>query len=234
MKDWSFMNYGYTPFADEPSLVLDASDEINRYPIQLYHYLAKKVELKGLDLLEVGSGRGGGLDYLKKYHRPKKITGVDIAFSAVKIARQHFPKEIEFKQGSAENLPLPDESFDVVINVESSHAYGSVPAFLTEVKRVLRKGGYFLCADIRTAEGMLTLRQHLLSCGMHLISEEDISQNVKLAIEMEEPIKQKRIKDNIPGWMQKIFEEFAGVVGSKAHVQLQSGELVYKRFVLKK
>ncbi|MDB5248013.1 MAG: class SAM-dependent methyltransferase [Segetibacter sp.] len=234
VKDWSFMNYGYTPFKSEPFLILDNSEEINRYPIQLYHYLASKINVTGVDLLEVGSGRGGGLGYIKKYLHPKKLAGVDIAFSAIKIAREQIGQGIEFIQGSAEKLPLTDETFDVVINIESSHAYGSVPAFLSEVKRVLRPGGYLLCADIRTADGMETLQQDLLASGMQLVSEEDISNNVKQAIELEEPIKQKRIRENIPGWMQEIFKEFAGVVGSKAHVQLQSGELVYKRFVLKK
>ena len=229
------MNYGYTPLSDEPRLHLNAADEINRYPIQLYHYLASKVEVEGLDLLEVGSGRGGGVAYIKSYLQPRKITGIDIAGNAVKMANEHYKEQgIAFVQGSAENLPFADESFDVIINVESSHAYGSVPIFLQEVKRVLRQGGYFLCADIRPAAAMVTLRQQLLASGMQLITEEDISDNVRRAIELEEPIKQKRIRENIPVRLQEVFKQFAGVVNSKAHKDLLSGQLVYYRFVLKK
>jgi ubiquinone/menaquinone biosynthesis C-methylase UbiE len=235
VKDWSFMNYGYEPLANESAPYLEAEDEINRYPIQLYSFLAGKTNLAGLDVLEVGSGRGGGLAYLKKYHHPKKITGVDIASSAVKLANENYKSDgIEFIQGTAEQLPFADGSFDVLLNVESSHAYGSVPKFLAEVKRVLRIGGYLLIADLRVAEAATTFKEQLRATKMEIVHEDNISKNVSRAIEMEEPVKQQRIKENIPKWMHKVFKQFSGVVGSKAHQQLQSGELVYLAFVLRK
>ena len=43
------------------------------------------------------------------------------------------------------------------------------------MKRVLRKGGYFLCTDIRSPAGMETLKQQLLATGMTLLKEEDIT-----------------------------------------------------------
>ncbi len=234
-KDWSLMNYGYAPSANEPFLELMAEDEINRYPIQLYYYLASETNLQGLEVLEVGSGRGGGAACIKKYLRPKKIIGLDIAVNAVKMANEYFGSEgISFIKGSAEKLPFAEESFDIVVNVESSHTYGSVPLFLSEVKRVLRAGGHLLCADIRTAADMEIFRRQINSCGLNLLREEDISENVKRAIELEEPIKQKRILDNIPKMLQGVFKQFAGVKGSKAHVQLESGQLKYYRFVLRK
>lgn len=233
VKDWSFMNYGYEPLANEAPLTLDTRDEINRYSIQLYHYLLAKVSMAGLNVLEVGSGRGGGTDYTKRYLHPNKITGLDIAHNAVRMADSHYGRDgIEFIQGSAEKLPFADQAFDVVLNVESSHTYGSMPRFLSEVCRVLKKGGYLLIADIRTAEGLAELQRQIAGCELELVSEEDISKNVVSGIEMEEPVKQKRIIENIPAWLQPTFRQFAGVVGSKAHVQLMSGELVYKRFVL--
>lgn len=234
-KDWSFMNYGYAPSGNEPFLKLNEEDEINRYPIQLYYYLASKANLRGLDVLEAGSGRGGGAACMMKYLKPKKVIGLDIAVNAVRLAKEYFGSDgIAFVQGSAEQLPFEDESFDIVMNVESSHTYGSVPNFLSEVKRVLRKGGYLLCADIRTASDMALFRRQIHSGGLSIILEEDISDNVKRAIELEEPIKQKRIIENIPRILQPLFKQFAGVKGSKAHVQLESGQLKYYRFVLKK
>ena len=235
VQDWSLMNYGYTPNADEALLVLNPEDEINRYPIQLYHYLATKTDIGNRKVLEVGSGRGGGAAYLKKYLKPEQMVGVDIASNAVKIANKYFGKEgITFMQGSAEQLPFENESFDVVINVESSHTYGSVPIFLSEVKRVLRKGGYFLCADIRTAAGMKEFTRQIQSCGLQVVSEENISENVSRAITLEDPVKQKRIAENIPGYLQDVFKQFAGTKGSKAQLKLQNGELLYHRFVLRK
>ncbi len=106
--------------------------------------------------------------------------------------------------------------------------------FLSEVKRVLKEGGYFLCADIRVAKDFKLLKQQLLNSEMQLLTEVNISDDVRRAIELEEPVKQKRIQENIPGWLQSIFKEFAGVAGSKAHIKLTSGELVYYRFRLRK
>ena len=54
-------------------------------------------------------------------------------------------------------LPFPDASFDVVINVESSHCYGHVDRFFAEVARVLRPGGWFLYTDFRGATDMPAL-----------------------------------------------------------------------------
>ena len=235
VESWNFMNYGYAPFEYETSLTLKQEDEINRYSLQLYHYLATRVDISQKEVLEVGSGRGGGAAYIANYLQPKVITGIDIAHNAVELAnRKHATGNLKFMQGNAEKLPFNDESFDVVINVESCHAYGSVPVFLKEVKRVLRPGGFFLCTDIRLASEMQTLKESLLATGMNLLSDEDITNNVVRAIETEEPEKQKRIAATIPKWFIKTFREFAGVKNSKAHRDLQSGTLIYHRFVLQK
>jgi ubiquinone/menaquinone biosynthesis C-methylase UbiE len=235
VRDWSFMNYGYAPSESEASLKLEQEDEINRYPIQLYHYLASKVNMEGLKILEVGSGRGGGADYIGRYLKPEIIIGLDIAVNAVELANKYYSSEgVKFIPGSAEQLPFADEDFDVVINIESSHTYGSVYRFLSDVKRVLRPGGYLLLADLRTSVAASILQQQIILSGMQIVSEEDISNNVVRGIELEEPIKLKRIEDNIPRWMQAIFKQFAGVTGSKAHIQLISGHLIYKRFLVRK
>ncbi len=234
VRDWSLMNFGYAPSAEEAPLSLQHEDEVNRYSIQLYHYLAVKTDLRGLDVLEVGSGRGGGAAFIKKYHDPGKVTGLDIASYAVELANTNLGgKGLEFVQGSAEDLPFANGSFDALINVESSHTYGSVPAFLAEAKRVLRPGGVFLCTDLRTATDVASFREALYHSGMELISEEDISERVGRAIELEEPVKQARIRKHVPGWLQPLFRQFAGVKGSQAHRQLSNGGLIYLRFILR-
>jgi ubiquinone/menaquinone biosynthesis C-methylase UbiE len=235
IDNWNFMNYGYAPFEHENALTLKQEDEINRYPLQLYHYLATTVDISQKEILEVGSGRGGGAAYIENYLKPKEITGLDIAHNAVKLAnRKHGTRNLKFIQGNAEKLPFNSKSFDVVINVESCHAYGSVPLFLKEVKRVLRPGGFFLCTDMRSPSGMQILKKHLVATRMKIVSEEDITSNVVKAIEIEEPEKQKRIDASIPKWFIKPFKEFAGVKNSKIHTDLQTRALVYHRFVLQK
>ena len=60
-----FMNYGYASdngeFAD---LKLKSEDEPDRYSIQLYHHVTRNFDFKEKEVLEVGSGRGGGASFL--------------------------------------------------------------------------------------------------------------------------------------------------------------------------
>jgi ubiquinone/menaquinone biosynthesis C-methylase UbiE len=141
---------------------------------------------------------------------------------------------LQFIQGSAESIPLDDNVVDVVLNVESCHAYGSVDKFLYEVKRVLKPGGYLLLVDFRSVENMALLKSQLEKCGLELLEEENISSNVVKAMEAEDDVKKARIKKLVPSRWQKLFAEFAGVVGSKLHTNLLNGNRLYYRFVLRK
>jgi ubiquinone/menaquinone biosynthesis C-methylase UbiE len=131
MQDWTFMNYGYASLEQQADrLHLSAEDEPDRYFIQLYHHVASGVDVENVDVLEVGSGRGGGASYVARYLKPKTMLGVDFSEQAVDFSnRQHRAPGLSFARGDAESLPLDDANVDVVINVESSHCYGSMEAF---------------------------------------------------------------------------------------------------------
>jgi len=233
--DWRFMNYGYAPLDEKPVMSLAEEDEPNRYSIQLYDDLANRVNVNQKDVLEVGSGRGGGASYITRYLKPSQYTGMDIADEAVTFCnRIHQVPQLSFRAGNAEKIPFADQSFDVVINVESCHAYGSMEDFLKGVKRVLRQGGHFLCTDMRDPERIKLLEQQLHDSGLTMIEKRDITQNVVKAIELEDDLKRARMKGRFPAWLQKSFEEFAGVKGSQIHRDLASGRLVYYQFVLQK
>src|SRR5262245_18271500 len=79
---WTFMNYGY---ADDGAkkLALAEGDEPQRHGIQLYNHVASAVDLTGQVVLEVGSGRGGGSSFIKRYLRPSKMVGMDLSQNAV-------------------------------------------------------------------------------------------------------------------------------------------------------
>src|SRR5258708_14045516 len=72
-----------------------------------------------------------------------------MSVEATALARRQPGEEsaVEFVGGDAENLPFAKASFDVVINVESAHCYGSIDRFLAEVHRVLRSSGRLAFAD---------------------------------------------------------------------------------------
>lgn len=234
-KDWHFMNYGYVPNESEKSIVLPDNISIQKYPLQMYHYLAAKTPLEGKRVLEVGSGRGGGAKHVAGFFKPAFYTAMDLAQSAVDLANQiHILPNLKFIQGNAESIPVASETMDVVVNVESSHAYGSVDKFLSEVKRVLKPGGYLLLVDFRSDNTINNFKNQLKNSGLELVEEEDISKNVIKSIELEDESKTARIKALIPARWQKLFSEFAGVVGSRFYLTLKDGSRSYYRFVLKK
>jgi SAM-dependent methyltransferase len=174
-EEWKFMNYGYVPTENEPPFQLPNDPHLQKYPLQMYHYLATKADIAGKTVLEVGSGRGGGANYIATHLKPASYIGLDLAQSAVDLANKHYASStLKFIQGSAEKIPLADKSVDVVINVESCHAYGSVPAFLSETKRVLKPGGYFLMVDFRNeVKNMEILHEELKATGMKWLSHEN-------------------------------------------------------------
>ena len=102
--------------------------DLQRFPMQMYHYLAIKAPVEGKVLLEVGSGRGGGARYIAADAETGILYRNGHAGNAVRLAnKMHVVPNLRFIQGSAEAIPLPDNSVDVVLNVESCHGYGSVP-----------------------------------------------------------------------------------------------------------
>jgi hypothetical protein len=83
--EWTFMNYGYaTP--GENMLRLAETDEPDRHWIQLYHHVAGAVDLENCRVLEVGSGRGGGASFIKRYLRPASMIGVDLSKDAIDLS----------------------------------------------------------------------------------------------------------------------------------------------------
>jgi ubiquinone/menaquinone biosynthesis C-methylase UbiE len=129
-----FLNYGYEedPAMDVP---LSAADEPNRFPIQLYHRTANQADLNGKQVLEVGCGHGGGASYLFRTLHPASYTGLDLNSAGIDFCRnRHKFAGLEFRQGDAEDLPFADQSFDAVINIESSQIYPRFTRFIALVE----------------------------------------------------------------------------------------------------
>lgn len=231
--DWTFMNYGFAAAGGGP-LALAEADERDRHFIQLYDHVAKPVDLAGRDVLEVGSGRGGGSSFIHRYKRPAKMVGVDLSANAVQFSRSTHGSGVEFKVGDAENLPLPDNSFDAVINVESSHCYPRFDRFLGEVRRVLKPGGHFLYADFRYLENVPAWREAMEKSGLSLVREADITSNVIAALDEDDARKREQIDARCPKLLHRSFYAFAALRGSSLYESFRDGKLVYMSFVLQK
>jgi fatty-acid O-methyltransferase len=215
--DVVFLNCAYEqnpPMA----LPLDPGDEPHRYPIQLYHATAtQNGALTGKQILEVGCGHGGGASYLTRTLRPASYIGLDLNADGIEFCRhRHQVPGLEFIQGHAENLPFPSESFDAVINVESSHCYPHFDRFLSEVRRVLRPGGTLLYTDVRLWFQFDQWEAELNGAGMRIISEGEINAEVLRGMQL-----------NTPQW-EAVWDRYAPrVVRSVGHAPVQ-GETLYR------
>jgi ubiquinone/menaquinone biosynthesis C-methylase UbiE len=226
--DVVFLNYGYEQ--DPPmGIPLTASDEPNRYWIQLYHSTATQVDLEGKHVLEVSCGHGGGASYLMRTLAPAAYTGLD--FNADGIAfcqRRHRLPGLDFVHGDAEKLPLADQSVDAVINVEASHAYGHLSGFLTEVARVLRPGGHFLYTDFRGRDEIAGWESTLAGAPLRQLARREINSEVVLAMEKNAQRSLDLIRRVLPPFLRPFGRRFAGVPGSGIYHDFETRKISYR------
>ena len=232
---WTFMNYGYK-YKNQKTLNLTSQDESNRMFIQLYDYVASQIPIKDGEILEVGSGRGGGSSFLSRYHHPKSITGLDYSKSAIKLSNELHGNvdNLFFKLGDAENLPFKDNTFDAVINIESSHCYGNMERFLSEVSRVVKPGGYFGWADLRAKDMVKETEFAFEKSNLTCIYNKTITPEVINALDDIHDTKMKMINNHVPKFLRSAFTDFAGAKNSKIYNSFKSGDAVYLSKVLKK
>jgi len=244
--EWKHMNWGYAALNPEGVLIknLSAEDENERFSIQLYHYMATGMgtykDLQGKTLVEVSSGRGGGLDYISRCLDADKCIGVDISQVQIDYCRKIYGhnKKLFFVNGESEKLSklaeLKSEEIDVIINVESGHCYSNFQKFIQEVDRVLKPGGIFAYSDFRPSHEWEKTEQELLSFSLKVAKKENISQNVMHSLKLDEARKWELIKNRLGPVLRFFFKQIGGVKGSHIYEGLSKGSMISMAYVLKK
>jgi len=228
-----FMNYGYSK--DNYKIGLNETDEKNRYSIQLYHLVATSVYIAGENILEVGCGRGGGLSYINRYLSPSLVTGVDLNKKAINFCNKKYSSErIKFLKANAQKLNFQKDSFDVVINVESSHRYSQIDLFINEVYRVLKPGGFFLFADFGDNIEIGKLNTQFGKSYFQLVKFKNITNNVIEALKLSTSGKEELIKKLLPKFLQNLGRNFAATAGSETYNSFLTKQFEYVFYVLKK
>ena len=186
-------------------------------------------DLSGLDVLEVGSGYGGGARHLATTFGPKSYTGLDFAERAVDLANtEHEGVEgLAFVHGDAMKLPFEADRFDVVVNVESSHCYPSTERFFEQAARVLRPGGLLCWTDIRHGLQHREVDPALELAGFEIIESTDITPHVLAAMDKMSSARLNAVLRYLPDFVSGIGQDFAGTRGSNIHTRLSSGKTRY-------
>jgi len=120
-------------------------EDLDQYHFEKLHHLLRLVDFdgfRGRKVLEVGCG--AGVDLARFARGGAQVTGVDLATSAIDLARANFSQQDlqgDFRVADGERLPFPDDAFDLV------YAHGVVQytadprRLVQECRRVLKPGG---------------------------------------------------------------------------------------------
>ena len=121
-------------------------DDLDEYRFDKLRYLPEVVDFSaypGQQLLEIGCGIG--TDLVRFARGGARVTGVDLAATAIDLARKNFalnglaPEQLQV--GNGEQLPFANHSFDIVYAHGVIQYTANPAALIAEAHRVLRPGG---------------------------------------------------------------------------------------------
>jgi GT2 family glycosyltransferase/SAM-dependent methyltransferase len=113
----------------------------------LHRYAWCRSLVAGKAVLDIACGEGYGSAILAEI--AASVVGVDISQEAVEHASRIYADipRLAFRQGDAASIPLPDNSFDVVVSFETIEHHDKHVEMLSELRRVLRPDGILILSS---------------------------------------------------------------------------------------
>jgi SAM-dependent methyltransferase len=141
-------------------------------------------DVSGMDVIELGCGTAYVSAWLaRRGARPVGIDNSPRQLEAARAFQQEFGLEFPLILGNAENVPLPDASFDLAVSEYGAAIWADPYLWIPEAARLLRPGGrlmflansalIMLCVPDLESEGPATTQLRRPYFGMHRMSWAD-------------------------------------------------------------
>jgi len=116
--------------------------------------MAKRWGITEGRVLDIGTGTGLLAIGFAKSIPGVEVTGMDLSEVVLELARENLqksdaPLKVSFEKGDAEDIPLEDGAFDLVVSSNTLHLIENPVSMFDEVHRVLKPEGRFIISDHR-------------------------------------------------------------------------------------
>jgi ubiquinone/menaquinone biosynthesis C-methylase UbiE len=108
--------------------------------------------------LDVAAGTGVLARAISPY--VKQVTALEMTPAMIQSAKLQGITNINFEQGAAEDMPFPEDTFDVVATRFSIHHFLHPSVVVREMRRVCRPGGMVLIIDLVSPQDELLARRY--------------------------------------------------------------------------
>lgn len=166
--------------------------KMNEGNIGLYRLALSMIRLgDNNNLLEIGFGNGKFINEYFLMNPSISVTGLDFSETMCEEANKNNEDltrqgKVRFMCANAQNMPFDDESFDIVIALNTIYFWNPIESYLNEIKRVIKKGGSLLIGyrPKKIMENLpfinegftllepIDVRNVLGICGFNIIDEE--------------------------------------------------------------
>ena len=187
----------------------DSNKQINHFCIEKITPKRPSSDSKPTHLLEIGPGNGSFLELILQQLQTGHYTGLDWSHDMVDLANTLHDKHIKnnkarFIQGAAHKLPFEQNSFDIILSVNTLYFWPGIHQTLQELSRVLKNGSQIILgfADIAFIESL-----PFTSYGFQAYKVETVKQAFQsVGFEKIQHTEHKEVgNDNTGGTQQKHF-----------------------------
>lgn len=159
---------------------------VYKNPRNNYHKILQMLDtLEFANVLDVGCGTGEMLRLISEKYNSVEAYGIDLSDEMIKIAKAKLSPDINLFVGDSEHLPFSDETFEVLLCMESFHHYPNPDNVLKEFKRVLKPNGVLFICDmwrVFPLRNIMSLAMKFLPTGdVKIYSKREIVKFVKEA-----------------------------------------------------